>query len=439
VRNVLVISYYFPPSGGPGVQRVLKFCRYLPRHGYRPLVLTVPETAAFPVLDPTLAAEIPAEARIYRAPIREFYGLYRRAAGTGPGSPVNLTTTARDQSGLRGRFLQGLRGAFFIPDGRMGWLPGGTRLGMEILRREPVDLIFASGPPFTAHWIGRRLAERTELPLVLDFRDPWTRAPFYPRRPSWARALDVRLERSCVRRAAAVVTVNRQIGSDLRAGVTGLPPERLHVLSNGFDPADFSARVPAAQARWTLVHTGTLPAGRFPEGFVPALASMLRDDPGLDGRMQVRFLGSRDLRLLEMLRQPPLDRVVRFEGYVPHQDSVQALLDSHLLLLFIEEGPQAAGMLTGKLFEYLGSTRPILALAPEGEAAELIRATRAGRVVRGNDVDGIRRALEEASAAHRLGRRAFGEPDPAAVERLSRVEITRQLAGLFDRILGAAG
>ena len=197
--------------------------------------------------------------------------------------------------------------------------------------------------------------------------------------------------------------------------------------------------MPAAQARWTLVHTGTLPAGRFPEGFVPALASMLRDDPGLDGRMQVRFLGSRDLRLLEMLRQPPLDRVVRFEGYVPHQDSVQALLDSHLLLLFIEEGPQAAGMLTGKLFEYLGSTRPILALAPEGEAAELIRATRAGRVVRGNDVDGIRRALEEASAAHRLGRRAFGEPDPAAVERLSRVEITRQLAGLFDRILGAAG
>lgn len=435
LRPVLVVSYYFPPSGGPGVQRVLKFVRYLPASGYRPVVLTVPETASFPLLDHSLAAEIPPEAKIVRSPIREFYGIYRAAAGAGSSRGMeNLVTTARPGEGLRERVLHGLRAALFIPDGRVGWLPGGTRAGLRAIRAEGVEVILASGPPFTAHWIARRLADRTGLPLVLDFRDPWTRAPFYPRRPAASRVLDERLEWSCLRRADAVLTVNRDIRDDLLARHPGLDAARFHILPNGYDPADFAGRSWDPRADWTLTHTGTLPGDRFPTGFTSALRRLLAEDPEAGARLRIRMIGRRNSELDRHLSEPPLDSLVRFEGYLPHAESVVALLESRLLLLFIEEGPRSAGILTGKLFEYLGSGAPVLAVAPDGEAAELVRRVRAGRVVRGNDEEAVLAALREAVAAFRSGRRAFGEPRRVLVEEYARPTLTVRLAAILDAL-----
>jgi glycosyltransferase involved in cell wall biosynthesis len=440
LRPVLVVSYYFPPSGGPGVQRVLKFVRYLPASGYRPVVLTVPETAAFPLLDPSLAAEIPPEATVVRSPIREFYRLYRAAAGAVPSRGAeNLVTTARPGEGLRERILHGLRAALFIPDGRVGWLPGGTRAGLRAIRAEGVEVILASGPPFTAHWIARRLADRTGLPLVLDFRDPWTRAPFYPRRPRLSRILDERLELSCLRRADAVLTVNRDIRDDLLVRHPGLDAARFHVVPNGYDPADFAGRTWAPGPDWTLTHTGTLPGNCFPAGFTGALRRLLAEDPEAAARLRIRMIGRRSPEMERRLSEPPLDRLVRFEGYLPHGESVRAIIESRLLLLFIEEGPRAAGILTGKLFEYLGSGAPVLALVPEGEAAELVRRTRAGRVVDGTDEEAVLAALREAVAAFCAGRRPFGEPERALVEEYARPGLTARLAAILDALPGPPG
>jgi glycosyltransferase involved in cell wall biosynthesis len=439
VIDLLIISYYFPPSGGPGVQRVLKFSRYLPQFGYRPHILTVPESASFPVRDPSLAREIPPEARVYRSPIREFYGLYRKAVGRGPDGPVNLTTTARAGSGVVERLLQAARAACFIPDGRVGWLAGGTALGLRICRQEKIQLIFASGPPFTGHWIAQRLARATGLPLVLDFRDPWTRAPFYPRRPRLSRSLDERLEQRCLRQASAVVSVNRAIRGDFLQRYPDLQPSHFHIIPNGFDPADFEGRAPHPAPGWTLVHTGTMPNGRFPSGLAPALTQLLAEEPALADEIRIRLLGQPAAEAEERFTRPPLDRVVRIEGYQPHEQSVQALLDAQLLLLFIEDGPGARGMLTGKLFEYLASGTPILALAPEGEAAEIIRATGTGLVVRGDDVAAIKSALMTAWKAHRQGGRAYGEPDAAAIGAYARPEQARRLAELFDSLRPGAG
>jgi glycosyltransferase involved in cell wall biosynthesis len=417
------------------VQRVLKFVRYLPASGYRPVVLTVPETAAFPLLDSSLAAEIPPEARVVRSPIIEFYGLYRAAAGiASSGETENLVTTARPGEGLRGRVLHDLRAALFIPDGRVGWLPGGTRAGLRAIRTEGVEVILASGPPFTAHWIARRLADRTGLPLVLDFRDPWTRAPFYPRRPAASRVLDERLERSCLRRADAVLTVNRDIRDDLLAKHPGLEAARFHLVPNGYDPADFSGRSWDPQPDWTITHTGTLPGDRFPAGFTGALRRLMAEDPEAAARLRIRMIGRRNPELERRLSEPPLDSLVRFEGYLPHAESVRALLESRLLLLFIEEGPRAAGILTGKLFEYLGSGAPVLALAPEGEAAELMGRVGGGRVARGDDEEAVLAALREAVAAFRAGQRAFGEPQRAPVEEYARPALTARLAGILDTL-----
>lgn len=433
-RDILVVSYYFPPSGGPGVQRVLKFVRYLPDHGYRPHVLTVPETADFPARDPSLMEEVPDGARIHRSSICEFYSLYRILTRAPAASTVHLSTSTAEPAGRLQRILGGVRAALFVPDGRMGWLPGGVRAGRRICREEPVRVILASGPPFTAHWIAARLAAETGLPLVLDFRDPWIGAPFHPSRPAWTGRLDRRLEASCIGRASAVLTVNRNIHDDLLRRHPGLDPDTVHILPNGFDPADFGGEAGSRDDVWTLAHTGTLPARRFPSGLVPGLLTLLRGDPGLADSMRLRLAGKIDPGLRPILFRPELEPVLRDEGYLPHRESVRLLRRSHLLLLVIEDGPRSCGVLTGKLFEYLASGTPILALAPDGEAADLIRELRAGRVVAGDDSAAVAAALREAADAFREGRRPFGEPDHEAVAEYGRDRLTARLARILDRL-----
>jgi len=434
-RSALLVTYYYPPSGGPGVQRVLKFTRYLPQFGYRPLVLTVPESAEFPVTDRSLEDDIPPEAVIERAPILEFYSLYRWLTGQRKGGRhLDLEVVSSRRATWRERMSRALRASLFIPDGRVGWLPGATSRGLALIEKHRPSVIFASGPPFTTHWIGLRLAERSGLPLVVDYRDPWTRAPYYPARPDWARRLDEKLEHRCLRAASAIVTVNRTIREQLLSHYGGLSADRFHQIANGYDPADFAGKEPHPARRWTLVHTGSLQDARAPHAFLQAIESWIREDPSLADSLVLRFVGRLDSGLEARLSAPPFDRVVRLEGYRPHGESVQALLDSHLLLLLILDDPQSRGMLTGKLFEYLGSGRPILALAPEGEAAELIRRTGAGRVLRGDDPVQIRAALVEARAAFLAGQRPFGESRLDEVSAYSRVELTRRLAGIFDQL-----
>ena len=432
-RNALLITYYFPPSGGPGVQRVLKFVRYLPGMGYRPIVLTVPEDAEFPVLDPTLLAEVPPEALIERAPLVEFYGAYRLLTGR-RSKQLDIESVSKRSAGPRERLVRAIRGSLFIPDGRVGWLPGATSRGEALIRAHRPEVIFASGPPFTTHWIGKRLSERTGVPLVVDYRDPWTRAPFYPTRPAWARRLDEKLEYSCLRAASAIVTVNRTIREDLLAHYPDLDRARFHQIPNGFDPADFEGLTPAPTRKWTLVHTGSLQGARIPHGLLSALEDWMRSDPSIAESICLHFVGRLDADMLERLATPPLDRIVRFDGYRPHRESVQALLDGDLLLLLIVDDPQSRGMLTGKLFEYLGSGRPILALAPEGEAAELIRRARAGHVVSSDRPVEIRAALEEAHRAYLAGERAYGPSDPEVIAEYSRRELTRRLAEVFQQL-----
>ena len=348
LRNVLIVSYYFPPSGGPGVQRVLKFLRYLPEFGYRGIVLTVPESAAFPARDPSLLDEVPAECLVFRAPLLEFYGLYKLLMRSRDSDvPVNLVVSSPRGGTRKERLLRRLRGAIFVPDGRVGWLPAGTRIGRKICRTEAVDLIFASGPPFTAHWIARRISEASGLPLVLDFRDPWTRSPFYPSRPGFARRLDERLERNCLLRSSRVVTVNQDIRSDFLARVPELQASRIEVIENGFDPQDFAGKERNPARVWTLAHTGTVPPEPFLASFLPALESLAREEPNLVCEMRIRMAGIVDPSIEEALRRHPLGPAVRLEGYLSHRDSVQALLDSHLLLVFMEDEPRAKGIEKG--------------------------------------------------------------------------------------------
>lgn len=436
--HVLFVTYYFPPSGGPGVQRVLKFAKYLPEFGFTPLVLTVPESAEYPVRDPSLVAEAPPASQVFRSPILEFYDAYRWITGArrATTASVDIRASSRTATGVGDRLARLMRGALFIPDGRVGWLPGGTRVGRRVLQTHAVRAIVASGPPFTAHWIGLRLARASGLPLILDFRDPWTRAPFYPSRPRWARRLDERLERRCLRGAHAVVTVNRAIRDDFVARLPEIPASRYHVIHNAYDEADFAGRAPQPAPIWTLAYTGSIMAAHVPHVLFEVIRAWVRDCPEMSERMRLRLAGRIDPEMARLLAEPPFDRLARYVGYLPHAQSIQELLDAHLLLLLIVRDAQAHGMVTGKVFEYLGSGTPILAIAPDGEAAEILREAGGSRVVAPDDAQGLRRALEEAFRAHQGGRRPFDPPHPEARRALTRRRATERLAEILRGVSG---
>jgi glycosyltransferase involved in cell wall biosynthesis len=423
------------------VQRGLKFTRYLPAHGWRPLVLTVPENAAFPARDESLLGEVPPEAVVHRSPIREFYTIYGRITGRPARGPIDIETVQREGESRREKFVRAVRASVFIPDGRVGWMLGGMQVGRRIGEREQPRAIFATGPPFTAHWLGARLSRELEIPLVLDFRDPWTRANFYPRRPAWARRIDQRLERDCLLQATRIVTVNEQIRDELRGSVPELPPERFVVIPNGFDPADFAGVERRPSPRWTIAHVGSIFASRVPYTFLSVFEAWLEREPALLDEVRLRLVGRVCPEMVQRVSEGVLSRVVTDDGYLSHRESVQAMVDADVLLLLTNEEMHDPGMITGKLFEYLGAGRPILALASPGEASRILEETKAGHAVAPKDAAGIRALLE---GLHREWKRcnaaelALSARDSAAVARYSRSAQAKQLAETLDAAITEA-
>jgi glycosyltransferase involved in cell wall biosynthesis len=434
-RTVLLVAYYFPPAGGPGVQRVLKFAKYLPDFGWRPAVLTVRENAEYPVRDPSLLADVPEGIRVERTAITEFYRFYRGATRTA--TPLDGTPRSPHE-GLPARILRAVRAGVFIPDGRVGWIPHALGPGLRLARSVGARAILSSGPPFTANLIGGLLHRRSGLPWVQDFRDPWTRAPFYPKRPAPARILDERLERWTIHHAARTLAVNRGMIEDFRARYPEVPPERLVTLPNGFDEADFEGIERSRPRKLTFVHTGTMYLARDPRGLREAMSALCVEEDGFADGVELLLAGRVDAELVELFRAPPLDRIVRFQGYVEHRESLRLLRSAHYCLLFVGEEPQVRGMLTGKLFEYLGSGTPILAIAPVvGEAAAVIRECRAGEIIEPADFAGVKEWMRQAWRRHRSGEHGDAPPDVAHISEYGRRRLTGRLAAILDEVTAA--
>jgi glycosyltransferase involved in cell wall biosynthesis len=284
--RLLVLAYYFPPAGGAGVQRVLKWVKYLPEYGVWPEVVTVRE-GAYPEVDPTLSAEVPAGVGVHRTVALDPFGVYGRLTGRSRAEAVSART---DDVGRAGawpeRLARALRANAFIPDARVGWVPFAVGAALRLARQEPFDAVLTSGPPHSVHLAGYAVHRLARLPWLADFRDPWTDIHYYDALPRTlpARRLDARLERAVLRTASAVTTVSPS-WADLLARKSGRPVE---VVPNGFDPADFErargegswreasasgAVAPGGEA-FTLAHVGSLYDARDPKALWQALAAL---------------------------------------------------------------------------------------------------------------------------------------------------------------------
>lgn len=432
VRKVLVLTYYFPPAGGPGVQRPLKFVRYLREFGWEPIVLTVrPESASWPQRDSGLEDDIPAGVEVIRTNARDPYAAYARFTGRSRDESVGVGFLSDDRPGPRERIARWIRANLFLPDARVGWVRHAVRAGLERTRRGDIDAVITTGPPQSVHLAGRRIASERGLPWLADLRDLWPDPAYSAELPmtGWARRRDTRLRDRTLGEADEVVAVTRGMAEELRR----LLDREVRILPNGFDPEDFDDVHPRTSEEFTVLHAGNLSPARNPDAFWRALSRAAARGEWPD--LVVELVGPVDASVRESIERFSIEDRVRLIPYVPHEDAVSRMVGADVLLLPINRVEGAEGIVTGKLFEYLAAGRPILCIGPPGgEAADIISETGAGRTVDFDDTDGISTQVGEWYDAWTAGRPASGA-DQAAAALYSRRSQTERLAGLLDRLL----
>ncbi len=440
-KYVLVVTYYFPPAGGPGVQRVLKFLKYLGEFGWTPIVL-VPENPEYPAQDESLLKELPADLIVRRAPIFEPYDLYRKFTGKQAGVPidVNVNKEAGAKRSMSEKVAEFIRATIFIPDARIGWLLSAVKEGRQILKEYPVRAIYSSSPPYTPSLVARRLHRISKIPWVAGFRDPWTGFLSTPERWAIPRAIDRSLEKSVFTEANLVEVAWNGITRDIRGKYPELPTEKFIHIPNGFDGADFpepditKRAVLSKNEKCTITYSGSLYGPRNPRSFLQAVEMLIvrkKIDPE---KMRLRFVGRFGAPIHDMLDAPAVRPMIEKIEYVAHARAVELLLDSDALLLIVDDVASVSEIVPGKVYEYLGAARPIMAIAPpEGAIGDLLRETNAGETVRQSDMEGQARIIKRIYDDWLNGESSFAMKLDT-ISQYERREATRKLAGLFDRL-----
>lgn len=445
MRTLLLITGSFLPCAGSGVHRNVGYAKYLPQYGWRTIVLAKrPPPGA-----PTGSPEVPWDGRYCQVVgtrslelLRAMRALYGAATGRRAQRDPQEAARAKLRETGPGRVLWRLASQFlFIPDADIGWLPYAVAAGRRIMAGRRVDAILSSGPPFTAHIVGLVLSARFGVPLVADFRDPWTQSAYVDARQErlLGGALDRRLERAVLGRAAAVIGVSRPLVDAMAAIRVARLAEKLHVITNGFDPEDFRGVSREVPAEFTITYTGSFMWEQ--QSISPVLAA-LRDlvERGEvpTTKIRLRVVEAYPQDTLSAVRAHNLADIVTVLTGLPHRQAIQEQLNASVLLLLVGRDRRTEGVYTGKIFEYLAAGRPILALAPPGGvAASLIREARAGVVVGGGDPDELGRAILAFYREYEARGSVAWAGDPTVVGRYARPRLAGQLASLLDGVCPA--
>lgn len=431
-RKVLIITYYWPPSGGAGVQRWLKFVKYLRNFGWEPVVYT-PENPEYPAIDNSLLKDIPQGIEIVRSPIWEPYSFYKKLVGAKKNERINAGfLSEKKRPGLAERFSIWLRGNFFIPDARKFWINPSIKFLVKYLKHHPVDAIVSTGPPHSMHMIALGVKERTGLPWLADFRDPWTNIDFYHELmlSSWADRKHHKQEMSVLKKADEVVVISNSMKTDFLK----LLKRDYSVITNGYDQDDIAGVDVRIDERFSVAHIGTMVKTRNPLLLWEVLSEEISKDTDFANDLEIKLVGSVDYSVTESIEAAGLGNFVNKISYVPHNEVVKIQQQSQVLLLLINDTPNAKVILPGKFFEYMAARRPILCIGPrDGDAAEVILETNAGYVSEKDDKESIRKAINELYSRFRTGKNLV---DSKGITRFSRESLTGRIAERLSAISG---
>jgi glycosyltransferase involved in cell wall biosynthesis len=428
VKKVLIITYYWPPSGGAGVQRTLHFAKYLGDYNCIPYVLTVdPTYASYPVKDESLKASVPENLNISYTKSFEALNILSAIAGKDK-VPYGGFTNQKKSSFVQD-VLKWIRGNFFIPDARIGWVKYATKKAAELIREHQIDCILISSPPHSSQLIGLNLKkEFPHLKWIADLRDPWTDIYYYKEllHTDWAKKKDRSLEKKVLERADAALVVSSYIKYAFAEKSLKVNVDKIHVLPNGYDESDFEVSGKKNSDKFYITYVGTMADSYKPSVFFEALAKVIQQN-NIE-HLVFRFVGSVPVSIKEKLNELGINS--EFIGHVAHQEAVRYMLSTNLLLLVIPDAPGAEGILTGKLFEYLGAGKRIVGIGPSnGDAATILKECQAGRMFDRNDKTGLFDFLSDEINNDRSSQINSNE-----VKKYTRRQLTNQLSTIISNL-----
>ena len=435
MKRVLVITYYWPPTGGSGVQRWVKFSKYLPSFGWQPVIYT-PENPEQLAVDKTLESDIPAEAEIIKTHIIEPYEMYRsflRKSGHSKEATEVNPVNAQNKSFLQ-KAAMWVRGNLFRPDPRCLWIRPSVRFLKKYLEEHPVDILVSTGPPQSMHLIGRELSLQTGIPWIADFRDPWTKI-FYFKHLAMTRRTELwheKMERKVLDDASAVVAVSPLVQQEFQA-MTKTPVE---LITNGFDECDYdSERVKDADGGagrdFRVTHTGLFAADGNPTVLWEVLREKCDTDPGFRKALKVVLIGKTDRQITEAIDKAGLSANIINLGYLPHAEAVENQRNASILILPLRKEPEYRAVLPGKLFEYLASCRPVLGIGqPDGAMAMIVDRTKTGVVIDWEDKAAMAKYIADAWEKHLDGKLSVEDAD---ITLFTRRSLTAEMASLLEK------
>jgi len=437
MKKVLIITYYFPPSGGAGVQRVLKLVKYLRDFGWEPVVYTAKD-AAYPIFDKTLEKDIPEGVRIYRHKIWEPYEWYKRLIGQKKSETVYSGFISEGKKvSLTQKISIWIRGNFFIPDARCFWIRPSIKFLVDELRKNPVDAIISSGPPHTTHMIALGVKKKLGIPWLADFRDPWTNIDFYDQLmlTRWADARHKSMEQQVLLNADAIDTVSWHWAEDFER----LCGRKVEVITNGFDEDDFGREQESGEEgmgginkKFVIAHIGSLNRDRNHPALWEALRELGEEQEDFCSKLLIQLIGKNDFSVYQLIGANHLTANLERIDYLLHGEVGLYQQRALVIYLPLNNTPNVLGIIPGKLFEYLAARRPILVIgAEDGDSARIVREAGAGVVCGFTDKARIKMEISKMFSRWKQGNLKV---DASGVEQYSRRKIAGQLASLLDTI-----
>jgi glycosyltransferase involved in cell wall biosynthesis len=411
MKKTLLIAYHYPPLGGPGVFRTLKFAKYLPNYNYQPFILTV-KNPMYNLRDPSLIKEIPSIAKINR--VFSFEHKLLRVPRL-----INMNLKW-----------------FYFPDEHIGWLPFAVFHGSKIIKKEDIGVIFATSPSYTTLLIGSLLKKKTKIPLVIDFRDPWVNNSFIEYPTKFHKLIESKMEKYVLNQADYITVATDLIRADLIRRYPFVKP-KIETLTNGFDPEDFEDLNKKNQSRkFRISYTGSIYGGLTARTFLRALKELIIEDEELKKNIEVVFVGNYGKGTQSLVRELSLEENVKLKGYVTHKKSLEIIAGSNVVLLLITVlGSKGKEILTGKIFEYLASKKPIIAIAPKDNlASKLIKSLGAGIIIPPRNIDLVKKAILLFYKKWKNEKLVGLTINSNELQKFNRIKLTQRLSEIFDKV-----
>ncbi len=431
MKKVLIITYYWPPTGGAGVQRWLKFSKYFRQFGWEPIIYT-PSNPDFPINDETLLKDIPKDLTVLKTQITEPYDIYRKIMRKKKTETVNqgFLSEGKENTLMQSAMIW-VRGNFFIPDARKFWIKPSISYLSDYIIKNKIDAIISTGPPHSMHLIAMGLKRKFNLPWIADFRDPWTQIDFYSqlKLSSFADNKHKKLEHQVLTQADKVVTISPSCGKDLEK----LGNRKVDVITNGFDMDDFKFDSDLKLLDGFLFHhIGALNKDRNPYTLWKVLGDLCKEVSDFKKDLIIKFTGKTDAIAFESLKQNGIIDNSQKTDYLSHTDVVKLMSQSPVLLLALNNTPNNAGVLSGKLFEYLAAKRPIFGIGlPDADAAAILKSTQAGTMVHFDDYEGTKKAVVELYQKYKTNQLFINS---SSIDNYSRENCAKDYAYLLSEV-----